>query len=296
MIETICALIFAGATTVLPTECAADPGHIDNIIPIITPPKPKPVADPRRHSRPSPRSMNMVTIRAGELLIGSPDSEPKRQRFEGPQVLVKIPYRFEIGKFEVTYNDWNKCLRGGGCRGYRPDDKGWGKGRRPVINISYNDAQSYIRWLNRKTGLRYRLPTEAEWEYVAKAGQLQPLSTGAAIHSGQANFDGKAPYGTVQTGPYHRKTMPVGQYASNAFGVFDIHGNVYEWVQDCWNENHVGRPEKGVARTDGDCNYRVMKGGSWVTHGYQTRAAARIRYVKDYRYDDYGFRLARTLK
>jgi len=111
----------------------------------------------------------------------------------------------------------------------------------------------------------------------------------------RALFDGKAPYGSGATGPYLRKTQPVGQYEPNAFGVYDMHGNVYEWVEDCWNKDHSGAIGDGSPRTDGDCKFRVMKGGSWVTHGYQTRAAARIRYVMDYRYDDYGIRIARTL-
>jgi len=178
----------------------------------------------------SPMGIEMVVINPGSGKLGSPDFEKKRARYENPMRDTFINYRFEVSKYEITFDDWNKCVSSGGCSGHKPDD-----------------------------------------------------------------FDGKAPYGSGATGPYLRKTQPVGQYEPNAFGVYDMHGNVYEWVEDCWNKDHSGAIGDGSPRTDGDCKFRVMKGGSWVTHGYQTRAAARIRYVMDYRYDDYGIRIARTL-
>ena len=243
----------------------------------------------------APMGIEMVVINPGAGKLGSPGSEEKRQRFENPLRDTQINYQFEVSKYEVTFDDWDKCLSDGGCNGYRPDDKEWGKGKRPVINISYDDAQSFISWLCSKTGNTYRLLSEAEWEYVARAGQDTPFGYGFKMSAKLANFDGKAPYGTSEQGGYERKTVPVGQYAPNAFGVHDMHGNVYEWVEDCWNADHSGAVGDGSPRKDGDCKFRVMKGGSWVTHGYQTRAAARVRYVTDYRYDDYGLRLARTL-
>lgn len=246
--------------------------------------------------KPSPAHMNMVTIQPGIGLLGSPGTETKRQRVEGPETEISINYAFEVGKFEVTFDDWEACVSGGGCRGHRPNDKGWGRGKRPVINISYDDTQSYLRWLNRKTGRKYRLLSEAEWEYIARAGQRVPFGTGFGITAKMANFNGSAPYNADETGPYFRKTQPVGQYDANPFGLHDVHGNVYEWVEDCWNPSHKNSTRDGKPRKDGDCDYRVMKGGSWVTHGYQMRAASRVRYVTDYRYDDYGFRLARTLE
>lgn len=244
----------------------------------------------------SPMGIEMIVINPGYGKLGSPNFEKKRARFENPLRDTQINYAFEVSKFEITFDDWAKCVSDGGCGGYRPDDKGWGKGKRPVINISYNDAQKFLSWLNGKTGDTYRLLSEAEWEYVARAGQPDaPFGTGYEISAKLANFDGKAPYGTSQTGPYLRKTQPVGRYPANAFGVHDMHGNVYEWVEDCWNKDHSRAIGDGSPRKDGDCKYRVMKGGSWVTHGYQMRAAARVRYVTDYRYDDYGIRIARTL-
>ena len=243
----------------------------------------------------TPMGIEMVVINPGAGKLGSPDFEKKRARFENPLRDTFINYRFEVSKYEITFDDWNKCVSSGGCAGHNPDDKGWGQGKRPVINVSYNDAQNFLKWLNGKTGQNYRLLSEAEWEYVARAGQDAPFGTGYDMSAQYANFDGKAPYGSGAPGPYLRKTQPVGQYEPNAFGVYDMHGNVYEWVEDCWNKDHSGAMGDGSARKDGDCKFRVMKGGSWVTHGYQTRAAARIRYVTDYRYDDYGIRIARTL-
>lgn len=260
-------------------------------VPVVQPAAPLPLP-----AASSPMGMEMVVIAPGQGQLGSPSSEFKRARFENPLKTTFIDYAFEVGKYEITFDDWGKCVADGGCNGYRPKDGGWGKGKRPVINISFNDAQSYLKWLNRKTGQNYRLLSEAEWEYVARAGQNTPFGRdGRGINAKVANFDGKAPYTSAETGPYHRKTQPVGNYNANPFGVHDIYGNVYEWVQDCWNPNHQGATGTGAPRTDGDCKFRVMKGGSWVTHGYQMRAAARVRYVTDYRYDDYGFRIARTL-
>ena len=243
----------------------------------------------------SPMGIDMVVIAPGAGKLGSPDFEKKRQRYETPQRDTMINYKFEVSKYEITFDQWDQCVRAGGCKGHKPDDKGWGRGQRPVINVSYDDAQNFISWLNGKTGQTYRLLSEVEWEYVARAGQDAPFGSGFDISAKQANFDGKAPYGAGSKGPYLRKTERVGKYEPNAFGVYDMHGNVYEWVEDCWNADHSGAIGDGSARTDGNCKFRVMKGGSWVTHGYQTRAAARIRYVTDYRYDDYGIRLARTL-
>ncbi len=239
----------------------------------------------------------MVLIQPGSFLMGSPIHQKQRDRNEGPQVRVNIDYAFEISRYEVTFDEWNACVNGGGCKGYRPGDNGWGRGKRPVTNISYNDAQSYIKWLNAKTGLTYRLPSEAEWEYVARAGQPFPFSTqaGQSISPRVANFNGEFPYGpNGQKGEYLRKTVPVGSYIANSFGVYDIHGNVYEFVSDCYVAGHAGNPGDGSPRRDGNCDARIIRGGSWVTHGYQMRAAKRLRYTMDHRYDDFGFRLART--
>lgn len=254
-----------------------------------------PLPDPARPEG----APEMVVIPPGTFLMGSPANQKRRDRNEGPQVPIHIDYAFEIGRYEVTFDEWNLCVQDGGCNGYMPSDNGWGRGRRPVTNISYNDAQSYIRWLNAKTGLQYRLPSEAEWEYVARAGRPLPFSTptGRGISAREANFNGKFPYGPGTTpGEYIRQTLPVGSFPANSFGVHDIHGNVYEFVSDCYVAGHFGNPGDGSPRRDGNCEARIIRGGSWVTHGYQMRAAKRLRYTMEHRYDDFGFRLARTLR
>ena len=301
MITTLCVIAFTSPPFVADTACANDPMseaaiHYATLGAKKPKPKPEIIAKKRRdHGRPSPARMNMVTILPGTFMMGSPQDEARRDANEGPRHKVTIDYPFEVGKFEVTFSEWNACVAGGGCRGHRPNDGGWGKGNRPVINVSWQDAKSYIKWLRRRTGLNYRLLSEAEWEYVARAGQEGPFSMGYSIGAYDANFNGEKPYGGGPSGPYLRKTVPVGSYPANAFGLHDIHGNVYEWVEDCWSPNHSGAPANGSARKDGDCKFRVMRGGSWVTHGYQMRASKRLRYTTDYRYDDYGFRVARTL-
>lgn len=258
--------------------------------------KAEPELKPENPRKVSTYKLGMVKIKPGTFKLGSPRGEAKRERFEGPVQTVTIDYAFEVGKYEITFDDWDTCLAGGGCGGYRPADGGWGRGKRPVINVSWDDAQRYIKWLNSVTGLKYRLLSEAEWEYVARARTDTPFYTGAVISSKQANFNGLFPYILGEKGTYRRKTIPVGSFKPNPFGLHDILGNAFEWTQDCWNESHKGNPGDGRARTDGDCKFRLMKGGSWVNHAYQIRAAKRTRYTTDYRYDDYGFRIARTLE
>jgi len=150
----------------------------------------------------SPSGIEMVIINSGSGKLGSPDFERKRARFENPMRDTLINYRFEVSKYEITFDQWDKCVSEGGCGGHKPDDKGWGRGDRPVINVSYDDAQNFLNWLNQKTGQNYRLLSEAEWEYVARAGQDGPFGTGFDMSAKFANFDGKAPYGSGEKGPY----------------------------------------------------------------------------------------------
>ena len=169
---------------------------------------------------------------------------------------------FRLGKYEVTFDQWDACVADGGCGGYRPNDRGWGRGNRPVINVSWNDAQAFIDWLNKRAGGNYRLPTEAEWEYAARAGSTTKYSWGNAIGHNRANCDG---CGSQWDG---KQTAPVSSFGANEWGLHDMHGNVWEWVQDCWNENYMGAPSDGSAWTSGDCGQRVFRGGSWVEIAY----------------------------
>ena len=223
----------------------------------------------------------MVVVPAGSFMMGSPASEKGRDSDEGPQHRVTIARPFAVGKFEVTFAEWDACVAAGGCR-YRPGAQD--RGRRPVMNVSWNDiTQEYLPWLSRTTGKTYRLLSEAEWEYAARAGTTTPYATGHTITQSQANFDN--PKGTVDAGSFR----------ANAFGFHDMHGNVWEWVQDCWNPNYKGAPSDGSAQTTGNCSLRVLRGGSWYYGPGYLRSAYRSRIQPDDRYIYRGFRLARTL-
>jgi Sulfatase-modifying factor enzyme 1 len=189
-----------------------------------------------------------------------PDRDPDGEA----QVGVTITRPFAVGKFAVTFAEWDACVAGGGCKGYRPDDQGWGRDRRPVINVSWNNAKFYIDWLNAKTGKTYRLLSEAEREYVTRAGTTTPFWWGAGITPKQANYNGSGePYGDRTKAEYLGQTVPVDSFEANPWGLFNVHGNVWEWTEDCMgDQGNQGNPGNGSART-GDCGVRVARGGSW---------------------------------
>jgi formylglycine-generating enzyme required for sulfatase activity len=235
----------------------------------------------------------MVVIPAGTFTMGSPPTEAERRDNEGPQHRVTIAKPFAMAKYELTFAEWDACDADGGCK-YRPGDNGWGRGRRPVTNVSWNDAKQYIAWLSRKTGKTYRLPGEAEWEYAARAGTTTPFATGATISTEQANYHGNYVYGSGQKGVHRGQTVPVGAFAANRFGLHDMHGNVDEWVEDCWNSSYNGAPGDGRAWLSGDCTQRVLRGGSWNANPRHLRSALRGGLPTTGRKGG-GFRLARTL-
>ena len=203
----------------------------------------------------------MVRIPGGRFFMG--DLSGKGESNEKPVHEVSIQ-PFSAGKFEVTFAEWDACLEAVGCS-KRPDDQGWGRGNRPVINVNWEDAQQYVKWLSGKTGRRYRLLTESEWEYVARAGTTTEYSFGDCIDTGKANYDGNYEFnGCGKTGKYLLRTAAVGSYPANAWGLHDVHGNVWEWTQDCWHGSYAGAPTDGSAWTSGgDCARRVVRGGSW---------------------------------
>ena len=237
----------------------------------------------------------MVVLPAGSFMMGSPESEPERDKDEGPQHRVQVA-SFAVGQYEVTFRQWDACVAAGGCKA-KPGDEGWGRGQRPVINVSWNDAQQYVKWLSAKTGQTYRLPSEAEWEYAARAGTSTPFAFGERITTAQANFDGNSTYNGSAKGEYRQKTLPVGSLAKNAWELYDLHGNVWEWVQDCWHDNYQGAPDSGRAWVNG-CSgevRRVLRGGGWFNDPVVTRSAIRFRDAPVDRYGGTGFRLTRTL-
>jgi formylglycine-generating enzyme required for sulfatase activity len=226
----------------------------------------------------------MVVVPAGEFTMGSNESGREK-----PPHRVTIQRPFAVAKFEVTFAEWDACVTDGGCR--RPSDEGWGRGRRPVVNVSWHDAKEYVAWLSRKTGKHYRLLSEAEWEYAARAGTTTRYAFGDTISRSQAQFSSEGSYRTTGA-----KTAEVGSFPGNAFGLHDMHGNVWEWVEDAWQPNYHGAPVDGSVWAGGDVSQRVLRSGFWCYYApYDLRSAARC-WLEPGRYDvDVGFRVARTL-
>jgi len=191
--------------------------------------------------------------------------------------MVRIPgQNFEIGRYEVTFAQWDACVAGGGCNGYEPSDRGWGRANRPVINVSWDDAQAYVHWLSQRTGQHYRLPTSAEWEIAARAG----TTTNYSWDDQGPVCDQGAPNGANFFSCTDDQPRPVGSFQPNAFGLYDVHGNVWEWVEDCY---------------DASCSSRIVRGGSWNGFPVHLRASYRDSISPGVRYEDYGFRVARSL-
>jgi formylglycine-generating enzyme required for sulfatase activity len=180
----------------------------------------------------------MVVVPSGTFLMRSPTEEPERAFFEGPRRKIEIRKTFAVSIYETTFGEWDACVADNGCEGHRPDDLFLGRGRRAAVDVSWEDAQSYVAWLSQKTGVEYRLLSEAEWEYVARAGTNSPFNTGDRISSHQANFDGEYTYNGSLKGIYRGPQIAVGHFGANGFGLHDVHGNVSEWVQDCWNNTY----------------------------------------------------------
>ena len=253
----------------------------------------------------------MVIVPAGTFTMGSPESEVGRDSGEGPQRAVSIP-AFAASAHEVTFAQWDACAAAGGCdidyyngRGpfaYFPDDQGWGRGDRPVIEVRWEDMQSYVHWLSRRFGQPYRLLTESEWEYAARAGTTTPFHTGETITPRQANFNGRNDYPANEynaSGLYRQRTVPVGSFAPNRFGLYDMHGNVSELVQDCYG-SYSTAPSDGSAavhcfrdRIPRHGSGSIWRGGSWSDGPSFIRSAHR---GSEYgRWMTAGFRIARSL-
>ncbi len=242
----------------------------------------------------------MVTIPPGAFLMGSPNSEERPVAYDGreePQHDVQIEYRYALSNYPVTFADWDAAIAVG-ARLDRPVDEGWGRDRRPVIGVSWEDAKSYIAWLNSRLGLTdkpdaYRLPSEAEWEFACRAGTTTPFSFGDSLSTARANFNGD----TCDAGENRQKTMPVGTFPANTLGLHDMHGNVWEWCEDTWNPSYSesGRPDDGSPWLTGSVSRRVARGGSWRAGSLELRSACRSNFSPIDRGNDIGFRLARTL-
>jgi formylglycine-generating enzyme required for sulfatase activity len=227
----------------------------------------------------------MVNIPAGNFRMGDINSTGWYR--ERPVHTVNIS-SFKMGKHEVTFDQWDACATDGGCNGYNPRDKRWGRGKRPVIYVSWDDAQSFVNWLNKKTSGGYRMPSEAEWEYAARAETETQYPWGNDIGQNHANCKGcGSRWGNIET-------APVGSFPTNAFGLHDMHGNVFEWTQDCWNNNYDGAPSDGLAWTSGKCSERVFRGGSWRSE-LINYSPYRFKDITTFRENYVGFRLAQDL-
>jgi formylglycine-generating enzyme required for sulfatase activity len=252
----------------------------------------KPGAGKTEHFKDCPMCPEMVVAPAGSFTMGSPANEERWPSYDGreePQHKVTISHPLAVGKYAVTFDEWDACVADGGCSGYKPADQGWGRGKHPVINVNWNDATAYAAWLSRKTGKTYRLLSEAEREYVARAGTTTAFWWGPSISTRQANYE--------HTYAGGGKTVPVDSFEANPWGLYQVHGNVWEWTEDCWHANNQGAPTDGSSWTTAcsDSSRRVLRGGSWVDFPQFLRAALRYGFTADYRGNVVGFRVARTL-
>lgn len=250
----------------------------------------------------------MVVVPAGSFLMGSPDGEAGRYDAEGPVHPVSIAKPFAVGKFAVTWDEWEACIAMRGCDGAPTTDATFGKGRRPVINVTWDQAQTYVAWLRRMTGKDYRLLTEAEWEYAAR-GVTRKDAPHPAYPWGDDNI---CKYANLADKSFRKAgysgdaadcddkwsvTAPVGSFPPNAFGLYDMHGNVWQWVQDGWHDNYQGDPPSDGTEwiKDADTSRRVVRGGSWDDQPGFLRSAYRDRNSSVIRFNDLGFRVGRTL-
>lgn len=255
---------------------------------------------PRSEFQECPFAPMMVIVPGGEFSMGTPDRNEwlvAKLLFgkTWPQRDVKIK-TFSVGKYEVTMGEWMSCVESGGCNLYVPAGGILAKSlqnrlKLPVNQVSWNDAQSYVEWLSKQTGHRYRLLSEAEWEYAARAGSETPFNTGNSLSKRQANINGSS-------------LVEVGNYPANKFGIHDVHGNVIEWVQDCWNPNFLGAPldnsawEEAVALDDvqpASCEKRVSRGGAYFLEAEHDNLNKRGSHSLGERHPNWGFRIARDL-
>jgi formylglycine-generating enzyme required for sulfatase activity len=257
----------------------------------------------------------MVVVPAGSFTMGSPESEPERSPAENPQLKVTIAHPFAVGKFAVTRGEFEAFVKatrhplGDACDtwsgtewnsvqgksfrdpGFSQDDK------HPVVCVNWYDAKAYAAWLSKTTGKDYWLLSEAQREYMTRAGTTTPFWWGSSITPAQANYNGNGVYkGGGSIGEFRGRTLPVDSFEPNPWGLYNVHGNVSDWTEDCWNDSNSGNPGDGTARTQtGACDHRVVRGGSWNLSPRFLRSAARYGGPPDNRNFNFGFRVGRTL-
>jgi formylglycine-generating enzyme required for sulfatase activity len=274
----ITAFVVAGTATCANAQRATNPDR-DLIISA----KQQPSTEPGDIFRDCEDCGELVVVPSGDFTMGANDTP-----YEKPERVISVPRPFAIGRREVTFAEWDQCADAGACK-YRPDDHNWGRGNQPVINVSWDDAKLFLAWLSQKTGQKYRLPSEAEWEYAARAGTKTAFWWGRDAGAAHAQCDNCG-------SPTTQRLAPVGSFRPNGFGLFDTAGNAAEWVEDCWNDNYRNAPKDASAWTSGDCRLRVLRGGNFTSKAAEIRSASRFRYDEDVRYYANGFRVLRELK
>ncbi len=233
-----------------------------------------------------PRCPEMVVIPGGEFIMGSTNKKSKKNQKPAHPVTIRGP--LAVSKYEITFDEWEACLEDSACK-RQPDDHKWGRGRRPVVNISWDDTQEFTAWLSKKTGRTYRLLSEAEWEYAARAGATTGYWWGAKLKKNYANC---RKCGTKWSG---KMSAPVGSFKPNQWGIYDMHANIWEWVQDCWTNDHQGAPKDGSARTDGNCGRKSVRGGSWYYYPQVAKSPSRDSHPTNLWSYNIGIRLGTAL-
>jgi formylglycine-generating enzyme required for sulfatase activity len=239
--------------------------------------------DPGETFKDCPDCPELVVVPPGDFVMGSNDTP-----YEKPERPISIRKPFAIGRREVMFAEWDQCVDAGACK-HRPDDHGWGRGDRPVVNVSWDDSKIFVAWLSEKTGQRYRLPSEAEWEYAARAGTKTSFWWGRDAGTGRAQCDACG-------NPTSKQIVATGSFRPNGFGLYDTSGNAAEWVEDCWNDSYRNTPKDAAASTTGDCRLRVLRGGNFLSRTTEIRSASRFRYDVDVRFYGNGFRVVRDLQ
>jgi formylglycine-generating enzyme required for sulfatase activity len=235
--------------------------------------------------------IEMVAIPGGRFWMGSPDGEEGRYDDESPQHEVSVP-DFFLGKFTVTQAQWRAVAQLPQInQSLNADPSNFKGDNRPVERVSWDEAQEFCARLSQATGKAYRLPSEAQWEYACRAGSTTPFAFGATLNTDIANYDGNYTYGNGKKGVYREQTVDVGSFPPNAWGLYDMHGNVWEWCEDRWHDNYNGAPTDGTAWTDKSTEYKLLRGGSWNNDPRNCRSAGRVDLARGLRDIDIGFRV-----
>lgn len=251
---------------------------------------------PRDSFKECPDCPEMVVVPKGSFDMGTPVGEPDRSKGEDPIHRVTIAKPFAVGRFAISFDEWDACLADGGCGGVKGDDHGFGRGRLPAHGLSFDDAKAYLAWLSKKTGRTYRLPSESEREYFTRAGTTTPFWFGKTVGPQNANYMASIPYANGPRGEDSKGPKPVDSYAPNPFGLYQVHGNIYEWTMDCFNKRYnEDTPTDGSPWLEGDCTQRMVRGGTWDWQAQWLRSGARNSMRATSGAGMYGFRVVRAL-